>query len=1052
MRSILGVNSGHVLSVARAVAAVALATTGLLSSTASAVEASPTVAATMYSPVVKGDLGSPTAGVSVEVKLERGGTVVATASTTSDGAGTWVATLPAHALSNPADVLRVDYSGTEAPGDLEIPLGPEPLEAGVVASDGASLSIECASCVDPEIPVRVLYEEGSSEELLASPSADGYTTSLFPEVGVADKVEFTGSFELIDSDDEFATFELTETAGLPGQLQRASCSGDLATGIASCSGLPDGPYEVVRERSGSAPLIEATEAAEGILSASYSDLKDGDVLAVSPEGSSQVVATAHLSALRADVLQAQSPLGGARSFSLLGGECSPGSWLPDPESITAPPQPCPAAGTVPAAEGFLFDPLLIQLDDFGPGATTVTPATFQEISPLDGENVYGPVVVAYAGTAPESATVALRYGIEGSPLVPAVGDPSTDGAQMTGLVGGERYEGSWTATDAAADTTTLVTRFNDQEGVGSTGPQGPPGASGPQGAQGSPGASGPQGDRGAAGLAGAAGPAGPKGADGAAVRAIKVTCVLVKRQGRIVATRCKARVALKGEPASVSVRVTRGRRLYASGSAIARRGAASVPLSQVVPLRGGRYGVVIDVAGRKGLPRVQVRLQVWVAFRVKRVPPSGPTGYLRDGPASALASVGQDAGPLVPGQESAADESPGDGQLPSSSPSPAPDRQESPAAPVRRQLATPGGPTITFSEFPSGTSIGDQYSEQGILFRGDSPFITGDGANPTSPVLSGSPLFSGAIVGRFVVPGTSSPNTVSSFSLDVGYIDSPGSVAVSAYGLDGGLLRRVFPSQVGIDPVTISAAGIASFRVEAVGFEPAGFAIDNVSFEAGGIAFSGRLAVGPDPDGERATGSPSLAKQCRSVQGQIYYRLAELDAHTVVPAWFKSVGAPHAQELFSHFLAGSGTPVDFPNDTSSKSVSGELRASPEFKALDAKVQDEAAAKARAGSKSFTLGSSLSKIRLTSNDDLEWAFRGTQGLDVHGNIYLDGTRYRGTVTYVIRDSYGFGNNDKFPIVGQEMHYLQSVCGAPDYPRGAHWFSDSVTVSLEFDRPA
>src|SRR5689334_14810164 len=44
--------------------------------------------------------------------------------------------------------------------------------------------------------------------------------------------------------------------------------------------------------------------------------------------------------------------------------------------------------------------------------------------------------------------------------------------------------------------------------------------------------------------------------------------------------------------------------------------------------------------------------------------------------------------------------------------------------------------TITFSEFPEGTSITNQYQSSGIIFGGDSPFVTGDSSNPTSPVLS----------------------------------------------------------------------------------------------------------------------------------------------------------------------------------------------------------------------------------------------------------------------------------------------------------------------------
>lgn len=46
---------------------------------------------------------------------------------------------------------------------------------------------------------------------------------------------------------------------------------------------------------------------------------------------------------------------------------------------------------------------------------------------------------------------------------------------------------------------------------------------------------------------------------------------------------------------------------------------------------------------------------------------------------------------------------------------------------------------ITFSEFAVGTSISTQYQNIGITFGGSGPFITTDGANPTSPVLSGTP-------------------------------------------------------------------------------------------------------------------------------------------------------------------------------------------------------------------------------------------------------------------------------------------------------------------------
>jgi len=64
----------------------------------------------------------------------------------------------------------------------------------------------------------------------------------------------------------------------------------------------------------------------------------------------------------------------------------------------------------------------------------------------------------------------------------------------------------------------------------------------------------------------------------------------------------------------------------------------------------------------------------------------------------------------------------------------------------------------------------------------------------------------------------------------------------------------------------------------------------------------------------------------------------------------------------------------------------------------------------------------------------------------------GGRYMGTLTYVIRDSYGFPVDDTLGGFGPPMRYLQTVCGAPRHAGGAHWFPDSVTVTVPFDQPA
>jgi hypothetical protein len=34
----------------------------------------------------------------------------------------------------------------------------------------------------------------------------------------------------------------------------------------------------------------------------------------------------------------------------------------------------------------------------------------------------------------------------------------------------------------------------------------------------------------------------------------------------------------------------------------------------------------------------------------------------------------------------------------------------------------------------------------------------------------------------------------------------------------------------------------------------------------------------------------------------------------------------------------------------------------------------------------------------------------------------------------------------------MRYLQTACGAPQHPGGAHWFPDTIAVTVPFNRRA
>jgi hypothetical protein len=148
---------------------------------------------------------------------------------------------------------------------------------------------------------------------------------------------------------------------------------------------------------------------------------------------------------------------------------------------------------------------------------------------------------------------------------------------------------------------------------------------------------------------------------------------------------------------------------------------------------------------------------------------------------------------------------------------------------------SPSATLITFSEFPVGTSIADQYRDVGIIFGGSSPFISTDTDNPTSPVLSGTPQFQGPITGTFVVTGTTVPTTVDSFMLDAGWFDDLETTELRWFDSSGTLLGSRRNTVVeGIETMTVTADGIASFSMQIVTTEPAGFAIDNVQFVPSG--------------------------------------------------------------------------------------------------------------------------------------------------------------------------------------------------------------------------
>jgi hypothetical protein len=162
---------------------------------------------------------------------------------------------------------------------------------------------------------------------------------------------------------------------------------------------------------------------------------------------------------------------------------------------------------------------------------------------------------------------------------------------------------------------------------------------------------------------------------------------------------------------------------------------------------------------------------------------------------------------------------------------------------------------------------------------------------------------------------------------------------------------------------------------------------------------------------------------------------------------FRFQNFPVAASLLAHFLAGTGTAVGYGADSA---IAKQAAASGAFQSVRTEVAAEIGVQLKDG---------ITRVRLSAgqlptvyfgstSSDLYWGFRGTQGLSVSGSGTRAGGRYVGTLTYVIRDSYGFPVNDTLDGFGAPMRYLQTVCGAPQHAGGARWFPDTITVTVPF----
>jgi hypothetical protein len=215
-----------------------------------------------------------------------------------------------------------------------------------------------------------------------------------------------------------------------------------------------------------------------------------------------------------------------------------------------------------------------------------------------------------------------------------------------------------------------------------------------------------------------------------------------------------------------------------------------------------------------------------------------------------------------------------------------------------------------------------------------------------------------------------------------------------------------------------------------------------------GFTVRGTVPVVPNPSQDTHAQDPAAACQPQQLRHD-----QALGQATVFG--FVSAGAPAAAVLLTHFLEGRGTAVNF---GAGSATAREARASRAFRRVNRRIQATVLGQLRAGTSQVRLTEpALRTIRFGSTAspaarDLYFGFRGTQGLDIRGTGAITGHRYTGRLTYVIRDSYGFPPQDRLLGIGTAMRYLQTDCGRPPTHGGAHWFPDSITVTVPLRRRA
>jgi hypothetical protein len=430
--------------------------------------------------------GVATPNVSVEVRLVRGGSVVARGITRAGGTGSWGLTLD-HGLGDDRDVISVRYGRGGPPGDhIATGNGGDPyaqagftgwydLDSGYVVAHQGVLVAPCSQVGVLAARVRGVLGPPPIENCDTETDVAQVPTN---PISARTPVTFSSEDNRASSPGNRygALVKLTIPLGEPdsapslgnGQVPFIStgfptCTADLERQTLSCDGLvPGAGYSLVRGRG----RIRTRASRSGEIHVSHlpgrGRLGGGDVVTLR-NGAGRVLTVLHVAHL-------QVALSGFFAQSVHSGRCQPGEWW-GPMSAPVPPgllailglSPsalgggaiCPPSGRVHGLPAFGIQ----QTDDRSGGVTRTGVPRLARFSPADGAELYGKfIVLAKLGTQVPGSAVAVSIASAGHQVFHSSNVDTRSGADVRALPRGV-YNVTWTVRNSNGDTRTVHSRL-----------------------------------------------------------------------------------------------------------------------------------------------------------------------------------------------------------------------------------------------------------------------------------------------------------------------------------------------------------------------------------------------------------------------------------------------------------------------------------------------------------------------------------------------------------------------------------------------------------------